>query len=70
MNKLLKLDNIMYKVSDLDKAVKLYIDVFGLKQLWRDDKAKMVGLGMEDKNYDIITDKVVSSFMVIKYDSS
>lgn len=54
MNKLLKLDNIMYKVSDLDKASKLYIDVLGLKQLWRDDKSKMVGLGMENSSAEIV----------------
>ncbi len=54
MNKLLKLDNIMYKVSDLDKAVKFYMETFGLKRLWKDDKSKMVGLGMSDSNTEIV----------------
>jgi catechol 2,3-dioxygenase-like lactoylglutathione lyase family enzyme len=54
MSKLLKLDNIMYKVSDLDKAAKLYIDVLGLKQLWKDDNTKMIGLGMESSNAEIV----------------
>ena len=54
MNKLLKIDNIMYKVKDLDKAVELYTNVLGLKQVWRDDNTKMVGFKLEGNNSEIV----------------
>ncbi len=64
MQKLLKIDNIMYKVADLDKAAKLYIEALGLKQLWRDDKAQMIGLGWEKNQPEIVihTRKDLPSF--------
>ena len=40
MNKLLRIDNIMYKVRDLNKAAKWYTAVLGLKQVWRGGKGK------------------------------
>lgn len=43
MNKLFKIDNIMYRVKDLKKGAKFYRDVLGLKQVWRDEERKMIG---------------------------
>jgi lactoylglutathione lyase len=49
-----KIDNIMYKVADLDKAAELYRDVLGLKEIWRDDASKMIGFKLEDNDSEIV----------------
>jgi len=36
--RLLKIDNIMYFVSDLEKAANFYEKVLGLKRAWNDQK--------------------------------
>lgn len=54
MNKLLKIDNIMYRVSDLKKAEEFYINVFGLKKAWEDQDAKMVGFIFEQSDSEIV----------------
>ena len=54
MNKLLKIDNIMYYVSDLDKSEAFYQDVLGLKKVWRDDQFKMVGFVFEESDAEIV----------------
>ena len=43
MKKLIKIDNIMFRVKDLDASAKFYSEVLGLKQVWRDDEHKMIG---------------------------
>ena|SRR3989338_1318108 len=64
MNKLLRIDNIMYKVRDLNKAAKWYTAVLGLKQVWRDDKAKMIGFKVEENDSEIVihSDKKLPKF--------
>lgn len=54
MFKLLKIDNIMYKVKDLDKSAELYKQALGLKQIWRDDNSKMVGFKLEKNDSEIV----------------
>lgn len=54
MNKLLKIDNIMYNVKDLDESAKFYANVLGLKQIWRNDNSKMIGFGLEGNNSEIV----------------
>jgi catechol 2,3-dioxygenase-like lactoylglutathione lyase family enzyme len=41
MKKLIKIDNIMFRVKDLDTAATFYTQALGLKQVWRDDKHQM-----------------------------
>lgn len=43
MKKLLKIDCVMYRVSDLESAAVFYSETLGLKQVWKDDEAKMIG---------------------------
>ena len=47
MNKLLNIDNVMYRVSDLQEAEKFYIGVLGLKKLWEDKLLNMTGFGFD-----------------------
>lgn len=54
MNNLLKIDNIMYRVKDLEKAENFYRDVLGLKQVWRDEKRKMIGFVLEQSDTEIV----------------
>lgn len=51
---LLNLDNIMYKVKNLDQATLFYTDVLGLKQVWRDDERFMVGFKMPRGEAEIV----------------
>ncbi len=43
MNGLLKIDNIMFYVKDLDASANFYKNILGLEQVWKDDKYKMIG---------------------------
>ncbi len=54
MNKLLKIDNIMYRVSDLEKAKKFYQDTLGLKKAWEDKAANMIGFVFEQSDSEIV----------------
>lgn len=54
MSKLLKIDNIMYRVSDLQKAESFYTDVLGLKKAWEDRDAKMIGFVFEQSDSEIV----------------
>jgi lactoylglutathione lyase len=49
MQKLLKIDNIMYCVSDLKKAEAFYRDALGLKKIWEDQKARMIGFSFAEQ---------------------
>ncbi|MCK4483054.1 VOC family protein, partial [Candidatus Bathyarchaeota archaeon] len=40
MNALLKIDSIMFSVSNLEKATKFYEDVLGLKRIWTDTQSR------------------------------
>ena len=39
-----KIDAVLLRVSDLEKAAGFYVDVMGLKRGWTDKENKMVGL--------------------------
>lgn len=54
MSKLLKIDNIMYRVKDLDASAKFYTDVLGLKQVWRDDEHQMIGFVFPASDSEIV----------------
>ena len=54
MDTLLKIDNIMYRVSDLEKAKKFYTEVLGLKQAWEDKEAQMIGFILKNSDSEIV----------------
>lgn len=54
MNKLLKIDNIMYRVSDLKKSEVFYEEVLGLKKVWADQNANMVGFTFEQSDSEVV----------------
>lgn len=54
MQGLLKIDNIMYRVSNLDESAKFYSEVLGLKQVWRDNEFKMVGFVFAESDSEIV----------------
>jgi lactoylglutathione lyase len=47
-----KIDCIMLKVSELEKAAVYYETVFGLKRLWQDDHS--VAMGMPETDAEIV----------------
>ena len=54
MNALLKIDNIMFFVSDLQKAAKFYENVLGLKRVWTDKKHRMIGFIFSESDSEIV----------------
>ncbi|MDD4990182.1 MAG: VOC family protein [Candidatus Pacebacteria bacterium] len=54
MAKLLKIDNIMFYVKDLEKAAKFYEENFGLIRAWSDDENKMIGFVFEQSDSEIV----------------
>ncbi len=54
MKKLIKIDNIMFRVGDLDASAKFYSEVLGLKQVWRDDEHKMIGFVFAESDSEIV----------------
>jgi len=54
MNTLLKIDSIMFYVSDLEKAAKFYEDVLGLKRVWTDKEEGMIGLVFKESDSEIV----------------
>lgn len=54
MNRLLKIDNVMYRVSDLKQAEIFYRDVLGLKKVWEDADAKMIGFVFKESDSEIV----------------
>ena len=54
MNSLLKIDSIMFYVSDLQKAAKFYEDVLGLKRVWTDREEGMIGFVFKDSDSEIV----------------
>ena len=51
---LLKIDNIMYRVSDLAAATDFYVSCFGLSKAWEDGEQCMVGLTLRDSDSEIV----------------
>ncbi|MDO8619285.1 MAG: VOC family protein [Candidatus Daviesbacteria bacterium] len=54
MNKLLKIDNIMYFVEDLDKSAAFYSEILGLTQRWRDDEHQMIGFTFDQSDSEVV----------------
>ena len=54
MNKLRKIDNIMFRVKDLEASAKFYSEVLGLKQVWKDDEHQMIGFVFPESNSEIV----------------
>ncbi len=53
-NQLLKIDNLMFKVSDLDKSSEFYENILGLDKRWSDDQYKMVGFTFKDSDSEVV----------------
>jgi lactoylglutathione lyase len=47
-----KIDCVMLKVAELEKAAAYYETVFGLKRLWQDEHS--VGMGMPETDAEIV----------------
>jgi predicted enzyme related to lactoylglutathione lyase len=47
-----KIDCVMIQVDDLERAVQYYIDVFGMRWIWRDESS--VGLGFAETDAEIV----------------
>ena len=54
MNNLQKIDNILYRVSDLKKAEEFYSNVLGLKKAWHDAESQMMGFVFEQSDSEIV----------------
>ena len=50
---LLKVDSILYRVSDLEKAREMYL-CLGLKQVWEDYERKMIGFQLQENVTEIV----------------
>jgi catechol 2,3-dioxygenase-like lactoylglutathione lyase family enzyme len=53
-NKLLKIDNIMYRVKDLKEGERFYTEVLGLKKVWEDTERKMIGFKLDQSDAEIV----------------
>jgi catechol 2,3-dioxygenase-like lactoylglutathione lyase family enzyme len=54
MNKLLKIDNVMYRVKNLEQSASFYKNVLGLKKVWEDEERKMVAFVLEQSDTEIV----------------
>ena len=54
MHKLLRIDNIMYRVSDLAKGEEFYAHVLGLRKMWEDKERHMMGFTFADSDAEIV----------------
>ena len=62
-----KIDCVMLRVDDLDKAADYYVHVFGLKRIWQDKDA--VGLAMAETDAEIVlhTNKDIPDHISVHY---
>jgi lactoylglutathione lyase len=69
-NTLLKIDSVMFYVSDLEKAANFYENALGLKRVWTDNEQEMIGFIFPESDSEIVIHKDSSmpnpsvSFMV------
>jgi lactoylglutathione lyase len=49
-----KIDNVMYRVNDLEEAANFYEGVLGLKRLWTDLEAGQIGYVFPDGDSEIV----------------
>ena len=54
MNTLLRIDNIMYRVSDLAKGEEFYTQMLGLRKTWEDQERHMMGFTFAESNAEIV----------------
>lgn len=54
MDSLLKIDSIMFYVSDLEIAAKFYENVLGLRRVWTDKKEGMIGFVFQESDSEIV----------------
>lgn len=54
MNGLIKIDSIMFRVTDLDASAAFYSGVLGLQQVWRDDDRQMIGFKFPEDESEIV----------------
>jgi catechol 2,3-dioxygenase-like lactoylglutathione lyase family enzyme len=54
MNGLIKIDSIMFRVTDLDASAAFYSGVLGLKQVWRDDDRQMIGFAFPASDSEVV----------------
>lgn len=52
--KLLKIDNIMYRVKDLEAGERFYTEILGLKKVWEDKERKMIGFQLDQSDAEIV----------------
>jgi len=52
-NKLKKIDNIMFRVKNLENASRLYEEEMGLKKVWEDKKEGMIGFIFPESDSEI-----------------
>ncbi len=64
MNTLLKIDSVMYRVSDLQASERFYTGVLGLKKLWQDSQRLMIGFGFSESDAEIVihSDRTLPDF--------
>lgn len=51
---LLRIDSVMFFVSDLEKAAEFYENVLGLRRVWTDESRKMIGFVFPESNSEIV----------------
>jgi catechol 2,3-dioxygenase-like lactoylglutathione lyase family enzyme len=49
-----KIDNIMFRVKDLDKSAEFYQKELGMKKAWEDKKEKMAGFIFPESDSEIV----------------
>jgi predicted enzyme related to lactoylglutathione lyase len=54
MHKLLRIDNIMYRVSDLAQGEAFYTQMLGLQKTWEDKERHMMGFTFADRDAEIV----------------
>lgn len=52
--KLLKVDNIMYRVKDLQLAEEFYTQVLGLTKVWADTERSQIGFKLANHDNEIV----------------
>lgn len=67
MNKLLKIDNIIYFVKDLDKSAKFYEEVLGMQRRWTDKERGMIAFTFSKSDSELVLHNDTN---IIKYDFS
>jgi len=54
MNALLKIDSIMFYVSNLEKAARFYENALSLRPVWTDKEQNMIGFAFQESDSEIV----------------